>query len=174
MKNLILILLVLSILFVIAEEKVVFIESKSFLIDGKNITLVKANKDGAVFCVNGVKGIVSEGKSNIINGVWIETEDFNPIIKTLETDITYKCKKCLCDTSCNNNACLKSSIKQIISNVNDKETDNEIIIKEDENLQEITGEVIVSSPSISKAGIVTSILVVVILILGLIVLWKKY
>lgn len=98
-----------------ASEKVTLNINQSYLIEGKNVTLINSNKDSIILCINNVRDIISE--TRIINGVFVDLKDSNDKNATIR--LVYSCENCICDGSCGNNRCfeIKSEEKKILDGV---------------------------------------------------------
>ena len=80
MKKWILFILLVSI-GVVSAKAITLAPEKSYEFNGKNITLLRQDdrNNNAVFCVNGIRQIIEEDKTKIINEVSIE-------LKTIKKD----------------------------------------------------------------------------------------
>ena len=145
---------------------------QDFLIEDRNITLlaINDNEKSAIFCVNGVKNIVDEDDFNIINDVWIEIIRIENGIVSLQAD--YTCKDCVCGENCDNSICFVEEPEEIQEQPEETEEENfedEVIPINTEELENVYVEPI----GIGRGGIIFASLIVIILILALIVLWRK-
>ncbi len=167
MKKLIVLVILCSVLLVHGAERVTLDFGESYIIDGKNVTLVKADskRDTALFCVNGVNGIVKESTSNNVNGVYIQLIRLKDNVATVE--ISYRCKDCFCGDECNNDVCLD---KKVIEDINGEVDKEPIIIKKINS----KNEDIIEVKDSGIKGIIVALLIIIVLMLSIIVLWKKY
>jgi len=162
----------LSLLLVSAVEEVSFVPGKSFQVYDKNITLIKIDDKYrvAVFCVNGVKGIVEEDVVKVINDVKIDVIDIEKA--TVSTELDYMCKReCECKINCDNTHC---SIKETVPREDLKPSplakETPIIIDEREKKKD---ETYVEPLSLGKSSLIIATLIIVVLILGLVALWRR-
>lgn len=176
MKKWLILVFLLSTIIVFADERITLEIGEEFELEGKNIALVKldAKHDAAIFCVNGQKGIVSEDGTNSINGVYIELERLT--VTSARVDISYDCddENCECGIECNNDVCFET-VEELID-------ENDEIIVEDveagEPLEDVEvtvdgDETIIEPESVGTQGIVIAVLIILVLILGVVVLWKR-
>ena len=169
-------ILLISLIFVLsiegASKKFDLRPGQDFLIEDKNITLIAINDNekGAIFCVNGIKNIVDEDDFNIINDVRIEILRIENGIVSLQAD--YTCKDCVCDESCDNSICFveePEEVQEQPDEIKEETSENDVIPINTEDLENIY----VESAGIGRGGIIFASLIVIILILALIVLWRK-
>ncbi len=173
MKKHIFAFLLISSFLVYAAERVELGNGESYLIEDKNVTLVKSDSknDAAIFCVNGKKGLVGEDKSKNVNGVYIE------LIRLSRTsaiiDVSYDCKKCSC-VECSNEACLEKQEELIFAaEPEDIEENEPIIMKSITGNTVDAGETVVQPSSIDAKEIVIAGLIILVLLLGIIVIWRR-
>ena len=171
MRKTILLLILLNVCLVLAGDKTTIHLGESYLLENKNITFVRTDSryDQAIFCVNGIKDIITEDDARFINGVYIELIRLRSDSASIE--ITYSCKKCLCGPECSNTACFAERIPSDING------DDEIIVEEtassDQENTSISEEEVIEPPQQGTQGIFLASLIIVVLLLGIIVLWKK-
>ena len=151
--------------FVNAKE-ISFIPGRSYEIDGKNITLIKFDPEyaNALFRVNQVIDIVKEDQPKTINEVFIEAFNIKP--NGVITSIDYKCRGCTCTKDCDNSVCFKVEEEPIPKEQQETENPPENITQEYE-------EKIITPVTINYSTIAIAILIIFVLLLGLIVIWKK-
>lgn len=145
---------------------------QDLLIEDRNITLlaINDNEKSAIFCVNGVKNIVDEDDFNIINDVWIEIIRIENGIVSLQAD--YTCKDCMCDENCDNSICFVEEPEEIqgpSEELVEEIPENNVINVETGDLE----NVYIEPAGIGRSGIIFALLIIIILILALIVLWRK-
>ena len=177
MKWLVIFLLV-SALFVAAQEKVTFIPGKSYVIDDRNITLVRLNEkdETAVFCVNGIKGIVIEDEIKSVNDVYITATRIDSL--TVDTELDYRCNDCVCGESCNNQVCFEDAEEEPsdVEIIEEDETEDEVDVIEDDFSEEVSepSEVkVIEKPNVGMIGVIFAVLIVVVIALGLFIFWKR-
>ncbi len=174
MKKLIIFILLLNLAVVSAVDRATLESGNSFLMEDKNVSLVRTDSkhEAAIFCVNGEKGIVREDETRRVNGVYIELMDVKENIARVE--LTYECSRnCVCDSGCNNDLCFKADTGEDLNGDNgDAGTDEEIGDSSD-GLADNYDETVVDIEEKGVRGIVLAALIVAVLILGVIVLWKR-
>lgn len=140
---------------------------ESFEFQGKNITILNLNEDDdkAIICVNNVKTIVSDEKEKNIEHVSIDLRHVNNGVASLRLDGT--CRKCECDENCANELCGISSDSQT-TEVEEKSENGEVVEEKEQHIS-LTGEHIEESDFM----LLTSFLIIVVVILGIIVFIKK-
>ena len=181
MKKAFILILLLSVVFVVAVDRVTLTIFDSYQVDDRNITLARISKDrgvdSVIVCVNGVKGIVSEDRDRIVNKVRVDLVKAK--LDAAELRLDYRCRNgCECDEKCDNTACVQDFIYSEEQNIESEETNGEepeiiIIPPEEQEDEEISDETIIKPPEISVEGISVAILILIVLILGVIVLWKR-
>ena len=151
MKQIIFLLILLYVPFVFAGEKATLSIGESYLLENRNITFVRADSryDSAIFCVNGVKGIVSEDTARSINDAYIELIRLRSDSASIE--VTYSCKKCVCGSECSNAACFTETIPDLN---NDGEITEEEIILPDQEDTSLSEEDVVESVQQGTRGLV--------------------
>ncbi len=174
MKWIILLIILFQILLVSAStEKVTFTSLSSFIIDDKNVTLIKINdkNDVALFCVNGVKNIVAEDEYRTINQVYIEVTSLKD--SSVATKLTYDCDDCACDEECDNSVCFDEEeieeFEEVIEeeNVEDIPEDSGIVVEGG------GAEEIIEPTQINNYSIIIAALIIIVLLLGVIVFWQR-
>ena len=179
----IIIFLLFSIIFVFATERATISTGQSYHIKGKNVTLVNVNpiKDVAIFCVNNIKGIVSKERSRVINDAHINLikAEGNEVSIRVDASCTNGCD---CDETCNNTLCIEEIIESESDEINEEEIDLEeqdkipeiIVVSKGEEQENIIIDTQTPDSKPLISGLSIAILFIIILILGIIVLWKKY
>jgi len=173
MKIAIIFLMMIGLLVVVgaSSERAELAPGESFTIANKNVTLITVDDthDNTIFCVNGVKGIVSEDDSNIINEVTIEVLRIRRDV--VDVDADYTCKNCDCGDECDNSVCY--DIIDVAEDIGNGVDEIEVISGENGVGPISDEEGFVEPVGIGTKGILFAVLIIIILILGLIVLWKK-
>lgn len=171
MKAVLILLLLLSIGIVYAKD-VNLGPGKSYEIDGKNITLIRhdSRNNNAIFCVNGIKHIIEEDKTRTINEVFIEVKRITK--DSVEIDVKYKCKDCVCDQTCDNSICFDGDEEEQVEAP--PEEPQQEITQQTQEPQETEQEETITPVKIGMQGIILAITIFIVVILGIIVLWKKY
>ena len=172
MKKWSLLILVLgSILTVGAADRATLSIGSSYLIDNKNVTLIRADvtDDVAIFCVNGVKSVVGKNRYKVVNDVGIDL--FSVKSNQLGADLIYKCDDgCEC-IDCDNSACFKQNEDGLV-------LEEEIIEASDTDgfrdvVTELGTEENIEPVNVESGGVIMAVLIIIVLILGLVVLWRK-
>lgn len=145
------------------------IVGSNYLIEDKNITLVKVYEEKALICVNGVKTIVNEDVIRKVNDVNINLIKVNVDIATF--DFEYGCKgDCVCREDCNNIGCFKESSEEIIEDGKPSET----IVESEKQLEVPLGKKeTVKNEGIGIVSVIAAVLIIVVLFLGVIMLWRR-
>ena len=174
----IVVFLLMIVVFVVAQEQVTFVPGKSYVIDDRNITLVKSNdkEETAVFCVNGFKGIALEDKIQSVNDVYITLTKVEGI--TVDVELDYRCDDCICDETCNNQQCFDTEETTEETPPEEEVEDVEDVVEEIEETDEPSlGETletsVIEQPNVGTVSIVFAVLIIVVLALGLFIFWKR-
>ena len=164
--------LLMSIL-VSAGKRVTLSPEESYRIEDKNITFVRGDSryDHAIFCVNGKRGIIREEQTLSIHGVSIELHRLRTDSASIE--VTYECKKCLPCIDCDNSICFTANRE--IRNENEEDSEPvELDVFTGEEPMKQEDAVVIQPPSLVKIrGIFIALLTLIVLLLGIIVLWRK-
>ena len=179
MKKVLFIVLFLCPIIIYAAERATLEAGQSYLLEDKNITLIKLDSkhDSAIFCVNGKKGIVGEDNAENINEVYIELIRLR--LTSAMIDLSYDCNKCSC-VECSNEACFDDEQIKYEATEDIIEEDKDEVLYEEPNIIDTengktydAGETVIKTTSNSVQGIAIAILVIIVLFLGVIALWKK-
>lgn len=165
---LLLLFLLVSVVFVIAAtERNDFSEGESYLLRDKNITVLSldTDKDKAVVCVNGVKGIVDDG--DVINGVYFDVNSASGHVIKLE--MTYSCSgNCFCDgDECSNQKCFPSSVGSDDDSEDDEVIEEPVVVPSSNAVKEVK---VVRSSQESKVSVAPVLFVGLLILLVLVLL----
>lgn len=142
----------------------------NYVIEDRNISLVRTLEDKVVICVNGEKSVVSEDIPKYVNDVRVNLIRVRNNIATF--DFSYNCRdECFCEEGCDNSGCFGIE-EEVTENNLDIVTEDMEEVKEEPVL--IKKEEVISNSGISSLGIIVAILVTIVLILGVIVLWRRF
>ena len=105
MKHFVLLFLLL-ILPLTSATRIDLLLNKSFVNDGRNISLIDINiaKEKALICINNEKAILSKGKPKTVNNVVLELR--KTYKDKINLDAKVYCEDCECDTNCSNSDCI--------------------------------------------------------------------
>ena len=169
MLRYIIIVLFLLAIFVQAE-RVTLTDGDNYKKDDKNVTLIKSDRDAdkALFCVNGITRILREREEKMINDVILDIRDVRSDRVIL--NIEYSCKGCTCDIGCDNSVCFKEGPKrkELLEQFEESRQGDTVVTISREKSAEDTVQPI----RIPTVWIIMSILIIVLLLLGVILLWK--
>jgi len=162
MKRWILLFIVLN-LFVVQADTIFLGVGESYTSEGLNVSVSAINRGKAIICVNGEKTIFSDNKVKVIDNVFIEARDIN--VDKVKLDI--ECDDCDYLNSgkdLSNQICFGNLVNIDDLGVDDSDFNEDFI---DDQIEVIDNE------NISFQGLMLALLVFVVLVLAIILIWKR-